>query len=105
MQRAALVIGVVAFLAIEAVLVARCVAVDGVAGTLARLKEPLTLAIVVDFTFVVAAVSVWLVRDAWRRGRSPWGWLALFVVVPTLGLYLFLLARGEEGEGSDTLAR
>lgn len=107
MQRLLLVLGLLAFLAIEAVLVTRCVGEHGVMGALARAVEPVPLVIVVDFTFTSAAVFAWMARDAWARGRSPWPWLPVFALVPTLGLFLFLLARGHVGvpSGDDPAAR
>lgn len=97
MHRLALILGLVAFLAVEAVLVTRCLVAYGVLGTLARATEPVALVIVVDFTFVVMAVCAWIVQDARARGRSPWPWLPLVVAVPTLGLFLYVLTRPEPG--------
>lgn len=101
MERAALAVGLVAFLVIEAVVIGWCVAEYGASGTLARLIEPVPLLVIVDFTFASVAMLVWMVRDARRRGALLWPWLAMFVVVPTLGLFSYLLARPDStGEGS-----
>ena len=58
--------------------------------------DPLLLAIVADFVLLVATGAALLWRDARRRGIGKAGriaWVVAFVVLGTLGLWMYLASR------------
>jgi hypothetical protein len=59
-------------------------------------REPLVLAMLMDFTFFAAIVFLLMVADARKRGASAWPWLPLVVLAPTVALLVYLLLRPAE---------
>jgi hypothetical protein len=96
-MKRALVAALLLFTVIEGVLFARCLSDRGSIGGafLVAVAEPATMAILVDFTFFGAIVFAWMVSDARKRGKNGWLWLPLMILLPTVALAGYLLARGE----------
>lgn len=95
-MKRALVGVLVFFTVVEAWLTARCMTVHRsfAEAVAVALGEPAGQMMLVDFTLFAGIVSVWLVVDAKKRGRSFWPWLALMPLAPTVALAGYLLARG-----------
>lgn len=53
-----------------------------------------TWQLMADFLISLTLVTLWIVRDARRRGRSPWPWVALVLATGSLGPLIYLIARG-----------
>jgi hypothetical protein len=52
--------------------------------------------IVTDLAIALGMVSVWVYRDARRRGKSPAPYIALTLATGSLGPLLYLLVRGDD---------
>ena len=47
-----------------------------------------------DFLISLTLVTLWIIRDARQRGRSPWPWLALVLATGSLAPLIYLILRG-----------
>jgi hypothetical protein len=95
-RRGILVATLIAFLAIEAILLTQLGSID---HAMAVLREPVVLVMLTDFTFLTAIVFFWMVADAKKRGENGWLWLPPIILVPTVALLAFLLRRPQEERG------
>ena len=57
-----------------------------------------TIAVVVDLTIALALVTVWMWRDARRRGASLVPYLALTATLGSVGPLLYLVVHGREAK-------
>lgn len=72
-------------------------ATDGIAG----FGDAITFSwasvqIYVDLVLAIALIAVWIHRDATRRARNPWPWIALGIIAGMFGPLLYLIARGDD---------
>jgi uncharacterized membrane protein YtjA (UPF0391 family) len=64
------------------------------------LAEAWAAQMLVDLVIALVLVIGWMVADARRSGRSPWGYVALTLVAGSIGPLLYLsLRRGPAAEG------
>ena len=57
-----------------------------------------TVAAFVDLTIALLLVTVWMWRDASRRGISPIPYMALTAVLGSIGPLLYLVVHGREAK-------
>jgi hypothetical protein len=53
--------------------------------------------LVTDLALALAMVSVWVYRDARRRGKSPLPYLVLTLATGSIGPLLYVLVRDDDG--------
>jgi len=52
-----------------------------------------SLQIYVDLVVAIVVISVWIYRDARGRGRNPWPWIVVSLIVGMFGPLVYLLTR------------
>ena len=90
-------------LAVFVVFSAWVVATGGSLGEVVAIvtANPWTVQISVDLVLALSLVSIWLWRDARRRGRNPLPWLVATLLTGSIAPLTYLLLRPEAGPGSD----
>ena len=96
MRKRALVLALVAFVAIEAILIRRAIATHTLESAFEQLREPVTLIMLTDFSFFAGIVFVWMFLEERKRGRTGLLWLPAIIIAPTIALVAFLLRRESE---------
>ena len=77
-----------------ALFTAAIVAHTGLAGFYRQLFDsPAAWQLLVDLTIALGLVLAWIWQDARRSGRAFWPWVALTLVLGSLGPLLYLLRR------------
>lgn len=90
MQRALLMLTLVAFSALSAIAVWR----HGYWGIFdAQLQSYAGLQVLADLAIAMTLFMVWMWRDARSSGRNPWPWIVLTLLAGSFGPLFYLLSR------------
>lgn len=78
-----------------AVFTVNAIAVDGVSLLYRGWTDSASSFLIInDFLIELILIAVFIHIDSRRRGRNPWGWIVLTMVLGAIGSLGYLLARG-----------
>jgi hypothetical protein len=90
MQKVVLLVALIAFTCAELAVVVWAFQVYTVMQLFEEFFDPVSLIILIDFSFFAGAVWIWMLRDG---GRGLWKWLPVYILTPTGVLFVYLLLR------------
>ena len=66
---------------------------------------PWTLLVLTDLLVELTLISIFIYIDSKRRGKNPWGWIVLALILGGVGTLGYLLARSFDKEAPPIFGR